>query len=72
MSRKISPGAAIGVMLSGKSVRCESIGGGDQDENPGVGSMSPHLYKEREGGPGTNIPIANGWRKCYVVVAGSS
>ena len=23
----------------------------DQDENPGVGSMSPHLYKKRKGGP---------------------
>jgi hypothetical protein len=22
----------------------------DKDENPGVGSMSPHLYKERKGG----------------------
>jgi hypothetical protein len=27
--------------------------GRDQDENPGVGSMSPHLYKERKGGPAT-------------------
>jgi hypothetical protein len=27
--------------------------GRDQDENPGIGSMSSHLYKERKGGPAT-------------------
>jgi hypothetical protein len=25
--------------------------GRDKDKSPGVGSMSPHLYKERKGGP---------------------
>jgi hypothetical protein len=25
--------------------------GRDQNENPGVGGMSPHLYKKRKGGP---------------------
>jgi hypothetical protein len=34
-------GAATGVILSGRG----------QDETPGVGSMSPHLYKKRKGGP---------------------
>ena len=27
--------------------------GRDKDKSPGVGSMSPHLYKERKGGPAT-------------------
>ena len=29
--------------------------GRDQDENPGVGSMSSHLYKERKGGQATEL-----------------
>jgi hypothetical protein len=29
--------------------------GENQDENPGVGSMSSHLYKERKGGPASDL-----------------
>jgi hypothetical protein len=32
-----------------------AVVGRDKDENPGVGSMSPHLYKERKGGPATTL-----------------
>ena len=32
--------------------------GQDKDENPGVGSMNPHLYKKRKGGPATNVVIS--------------
>jgi nitroreductase len=42
----------MAIMLSGKRARCASISGArDQDENPDVGSMSPHLYEKRKGGP---------------------
>ena len=32
-----------------------AVVGRDKDENPGVGGMSPHLYKERKGGPATTL-----------------
>ena len=32
----------------------QSVGRG-QDENPDAGFMSPHLYKERKGGPATGL-----------------
>jgi len=40
-------------MLLGRGCGTGQSVGLDRDEDPGVGSMSPHLYKERKGGPGT-------------------
>src|SRR5580658_3156248 len=37
----------------------QSVGRG-QDETPGVGSMSPHLYKERKCGPAVRLPPLDG------------
>jgi hypothetical protein len=34
-----------------------SFRGEAEMEFPGVGSMSPHLYKERKGGPATPSPV---------------
>jgi hypothetical protein len=39
--------------------------GRDKDENPSVGSMSPHLYKERKGGPATGFVLVGGGSPGY-------
>jgi hypothetical protein len=43
------------LQLSEKWARCESIRGRDKNINLRVGSMGPHLYKQRKGGPAPGL-----------------
>jgi hypothetical protein len=48
------------LQLSEKWARCESIRGRDKNINLRVGSMGPHLYKQRKGGPAPGSGTLNG------------